>query len=74
MFYLWNGVCLFICACFFLYIRCATLIEADCVVEESNSFGEDLQDAFEQGKWIIPLHFLLYLNYTFNKIYFWIYA
>jgi hypothetical protein len=44
------------------------------VVEESNSFGEDLQDAFEQGKWIIPLHFLLYLNYTFNKIYFWIYA
>jgi hypothetical protein len=26
---------------FFLYVRCATLLEADCVVEESNSFEDD---------------------------------
>jgi hypothetical protein len=38
---------------FFLYVR------ADCVVEDSNSFEEDLQDSFGQGKWILPLHFLL---------------
>jgi hypothetical protein len=49
--YLWNVVCLFIGDCFlFLYVRCATLLEADCVVEDLNSFEKDLHDAFEQGK------------------------
>jgi hypothetical protein len=28
----------------------------------------------KQGKWILPLHFLLYQNNTFNKIYFWLCA
>ena len=32
----------------FLYVRCATIIEADCVVEEPNTFEDDPQDAFEQ--------------------------
>jgi hypothetical protein len=43
---------------FFLYVRCVTLLEADCVVEDPNSFEEDPQDAFGQGKWILPLHIL----------------
>jgi hypothetical protein len=42
----------------FLYVRYATLLEADCVVENPNSFGDDPQDAVEQGKWILPLHIL----------------
>ena len=42
----------------FLYVRYATLLEADCVVENPNSFEDDPQDAFEQGKWILPLHIL----------------
>jgi hypothetical protein len=69
-----NGVCLFIGECFLLYVRCTMLLEADRVVEESNLFEEDPQDACEQGKWILPLHLLLYPNNTFNKIYFWICA
>lgn len=35
-------------------------IEADCAVEDLNSFEEETQDDFEQGKWIISLHFCLY--------------
>jgi hypothetical protein len=42
----------------FLYVRYATLLEADCVVENPNSFEDDPQDAFEQGKWILSLHIL----------------
>jgi hypothetical protein len=42
----------------FLYVRCATLLEADCVVEDPNSFEDDLPNTFEQGKWILPLHIL----------------
>jgi hypothetical protein len=53
-----NGVCLFIGVCFLFVLRCATIIEADCVVEEPNTFEDDPQDAFEQGKWILPLHIL----------------
>jgi hypothetical protein len=53
----------------FLYVWCAKLLEdANCVVENTNSFDEDPRDAFEQGKWILPLYFLLYPNNTFNKI------
>jgi hypothetical protein len=40
----------------FLYVRCATLLEADCVVEEP-------RDTFEQGKWILPLHILFVPNH-----------
>jgi hypothetical protein len=39
--YLWNGVCLVIGICFLLYVRCVMLLEADCVVEEPNSFEEN---------------------------------
>jgi hypothetical protein len=46
----------------FLYVRCVTIIEADCVLEEPNTFENDPQDAFEQGKWILPLHILFVLN------------
>jgi hypothetical protein len=42
----------------FLYVRCATLLEADCVVEDPNSFEDDPPNTFEQGKWILPLHIL----------------
>jgi hypothetical protein len=42
---------------FFVWRR-VTLLEADGVVDEPNSFEDDPQDAFEQGKWILPLHIL----------------
>ena len=42
----------------FLYMRYATLLEADSAVDEPNSFEDDPQNAFEQGKWILPLHIL----------------
>ena len=53
----------------FLYVRCATLLEADYVVEDSNTFEDEPQDTFEQGKWIIPLHFYLYPNNAYNNVY-----
>jgi hypothetical protein len=34
----------------FLYVRCATLLEANCVVEDSNTFEDKPWDTFEQGK------------------------
>jgi hypothetical protein len=73
---LFHERCMIIYWCMFsiLYVRCATLLEVDCVVEDPNSFEDDPQDTFEQGKWILPLHFLLCPNNTFNKIYFWICA
>jgi hypothetical protein len=48
---------------FFLYVRRVTLLEADCVVQDPNSFEEDPQDAFGQDKWIPPLHILFVPNY-----------
>jgi hypothetical protein len=53
-----NGACLFICVCFILYVRYATLLEADRVVEDSNTFDDEPHDSLEQGKWILPLHIL----------------
>jgi hypothetical protein len=58
-----NGVCLFIGVYFLFVLRRATLLEADCVVEDSNTFEDDPQDAFEQGKWILPLHILFVPNH-----------
>ena len=58
MLHLCNGVCIFIGECFLLYVRCATLLETDCVVEDPNTFEDDTQDDFVQGKWILPLHTL----------------
>jgi hypothetical protein len=65
MFYcLLNGVCLFIGVCFLLHVRCVNVLEVDCVVEDTSSFEEDQQETIEQGKWILPLNFLLYPNNT----------
>jgi hypothetical protein len=52
--------CVFIYWCmlsFFVWRR-TTLLEAEFVVDEPNSFEDDPHDAFEQGKWILPLHIL----------------
>jgi hypothetical protein len=51
-------------------VRCATIIEVDSVVEEPNTFEDESQDKFEQGKCILPLHFYLYPNNAYNDIYF----
>jgi hypothetical protein len=51
-----NGVCLFIGVYFLFVLQRTTLLESDCVVEDSNLFEDDPQDTFEQGKWILPLH------------------
>jgi hypothetical protein len=59
--------------CFLLYVLCTiceSILEVDFVVEDQNTFGDDPQDTFEQGKWILPLHFCLYLNNTYNNVYF----
>jgi hypothetical protein len=56
--------------CILLYVWCATLLEADCVIEDPSLFEDDPQDTFEQGKWILPLHFYLYPNNAYNKVYF----
>ena len=69
--YLCNGVCLFISACFlFVYMMYESILEADFVVEDPNTFEDDPQDTFDQGKWILPLHFLLYPNNSYDNIYF----
>jgi hypothetical protein len=49
------------------------MLEVDYEVDEPNSFEDDPQDTFEQGKWILPLHFYLYPNNAYNNVYFWIY-
>jgi hypothetical protein len=55
--YVMVHVYLFVYA-LFLYVRYATLLEADRVVEDSNTFEDEPQDSLEQGKWILPLHIL----------------
>jgi hypothetical protein len=47
---------------FFVCTLCESILEVDCVVEDSNTFEDDPQDAFEQGKWILPLHILFVPN------------
>jgi hypothetical protein len=46
----------------FVCTICESILEADCVVEDSNTFEDDPQDAFEQGKWTVPLHILFVPN------------
>jgi hypothetical protein len=38
------------------------MLEVDCEVEKPNSFEDDPQETFVQGKWILPLHFYLHRN------------
>jgi hypothetical protein len=64
---------MFICGMLYVYLL-VNVFFCMCDVRATRSFEEDPQDACEQGKWILPLHFLLYPNNTFNKIYFWICA
>jgi hypothetical protein len=53
--YACNGVCfLFVC------MICESILEADFVAEEQNTFEDDPYDTFEQGMWILPLHLCLY--------------
>jgi hypothetical protein len=54
-----NGVCLFIWRMYsFVCTIRKSMLEVDCEVDEPNSFEDDPQDTFEQGKWILPLHIL----------------
>jgi hypothetical protein len=46
------------------------MLEVDCEVDEPNTFEDNPQDTFEQGKWILPLHFYLYPNNAYNIVYF----
>jgi hypothetical protein len=68
-----NGVCFFIwCMFSFVCTSCESILEADFVVENQNTFGDDPQDTFDQGKWIVYLYFCLYTNGAYNNVYFWI--
>jgi hypothetical protein len=54
----------------FVCTICESILEADYVVDEPNTFEDDPQDTFEQGKWILPLHFYLYPSNEYNNVYF----
>jgi hypothetical protein len=54
----------------FVCTICESMLEVDCEVDEPNSFEDDPQDTFEQGEWILPLHFYLYPNNAYNNVYF----
>jgi hypothetical protein len=45
-----------------LYVRYKLMLEVDCELDETNTFEDDPQDTFEQGKWIIPLYILFIPN------------
>jgi hypothetical protein len=53
----------------FVCAICESILEAECVVQEPNTFEDDPQDTFEQGKWILPLHLSLYQSNAFNNVY-----
>jgi hypothetical protein len=54
-----NVVCLFIWHTYsFVCTICKSMLEVDCELDEPNTFEDDPQDTFEQGKWILPLHIL----------------
>jgi hypothetical protein len=66
-----NGVCLFIWRTYsFVCTIHKSMLDVDCDVDEPNSFEDDPQDTFDQGKWILPLHFYLYPNNAYNNVYF----
>jgi hypothetical protein len=46
------------------------MLEVDCEVDEPNSFEDDPQDTFEQGKWILPLYLCLYQSNAYINFYF----
>jgi hypothetical protein len=66
-----NGICLFIWRTYsFACTIRKSMLEVDFEVDEPNSFQDDAKDTFEQGKWILPLHFYLYPNNACNNVYF----
>jgi hypothetical protein len=52
----------------FVCTICESILEDDCVVEEPNTFEDDPEDTFDQGKWILPLHFCLYPSNAYNNV------
>jgi hypothetical protein len=36
---------------------CESILEVDFMIEDQNTFEDDPHDTFDQGKWILPLHF-----------------
>jgi hypothetical protein len=55
--FIYFGVCiLFVCTMHKM------MLEVDCGADEPNSFEDDPQNTFEQGKWILPLHILFVRN------------
>jgi hypothetical protein len=61
--YTCNGVCLFIWRTYsFVCTIHKSMLEVDCEVDELNSFEDDSQEMFEQGKWILHLHILFVPN------------
>jgi hypothetical protein len=50
-----------------------SMLEVDYEIKEPNTFEDEPQNTFVQGKWILPLHFYLYPNNAYNNVYFWIY-
>jgi hypothetical protein len=57
--------------CILLYVRYVNRwLEVACGVDEPNMFEDDPQDTFEQGKWILHLHFYLHPNNAYNIVYF----
>jgi hypothetical protein len=69
--YPYKGVCLFIwCIFSFVCTIRESILEADCVIDEPNTFEDDLQDTFEQDKWIVPLYFYLYPRNAYTNVYF----
>jgi hypothetical protein len=54
-----TGVCLFIWRTYsFVCAIHKSMLKVDYEVDEPNTFEDDPQDTFKQGKWILPLHIL----------------
>jgi hypothetical protein len=68
---------MFIYLAYIFFCMYDTHIDArsDCEVDEPNSFEDDPQDTFVQGKWIPPLH-ILFIPQVMHIIMFtfWIYC
>jgi hypothetical protein len=54
----------------FVCTICKSILEVDFMVEDQNTFEDDPQDTYVQGKWIFSLHLCLYPNNTYNNVYF----
>ena len=58
-----NGVYLFIWRTYSIVCTIRkSMLEVDCEVDEPNTFEDDPQETFEQGKWILPLHIIFVPN------------